>query len=410
MGRPNRRGQGPRRLRAARAAPRHDHRRLLRHHPPRGHPGARCRSRLAAGQPAIVGKVAMDRCSPADYAESTSDGVRDTEAFIVQCLRKAAAHASAAHPRGPLVHPAITPRFIPTGSPACSRASARSRAVRGRRRLRAVAHRAVARPARLHQQAASRRARRAAFRRRRAAHQSLRHGPRHPPHRRGARPLRAPRRLRRLSARSPTSTTLRCRPPPSTPGACSLADAGAASRPTSAAACSRRCLSACRTAVLASRLQYAGHPSTAHVRPATRGGAVAPLAHRGGSADTWGLDFDAQIILSGRRRQRGARRWTSSALLPSPSSPPRALLLLLLLPFCSSRVADHRALDAPLRAGDMLAHPKTMPHLNTILGEDGGSTTAPASSRWTRAARAACSCAPFRFFRPAVLQPLMRRR
>ena len=73
---------------------------------------------LAHGQRAVCGKVAMDRCSPADYVETTEQSIGETEAFIQSTLAKAAAHPSSRHPNGPLVFPAITPRFIPTCSPA----------------------------------------------------------------------------------------------------------------------------------------------------------------------------------------------------------------------------------------------------------------------------------------------------
>lgn len=69
---------------------------------------------LEQGLRAVVGKVCMDRCSPADYVESTEASLSDMEAFVQATIAK----AEVAHPNGPLVHPALTPRFIPTCSTA----------------------------------------------------------------------------------------------------------------------------------------------------------------------------------------------------------------------------------------------------------------------------------------------------
>ena len=73
---------------------------------------------LSRGQRAVVGKVAMDRCAPADYVETTEESVSESELFIQATLEMAKAHPSSAHAGGPLVRPAITPRFVPTCSPA----------------------------------------------------------------------------------------------------------------------------------------------------------------------------------------------------------------------------------------------------------------------------------------------------
>ncbi|GFR42051.1 hypothetical protein Agub_g2867, partial [Astrephomene gubernaculifera] len=59
------------------------------------------------GQRAVVGKVNMDRHSPSDYIESTSEGLRDAEAFIRYTLHKKCSR----------IQPCITPRFIPTCTP-----------------------------------------------------------------------------------------------------------------------------------------------------------------------------------------------------------------------------------------------------------------------------------------------------
>ncbi|EFJ44340.1 hypothetical protein VOLCADRAFT_65103 [Volvox carteri f. nagariensis] len=59
------------------------------------------------GQRAVVGKVNMDRHSPDDYIENTSDGLRDAEAFVTYTLDKKCSR----------IQPCITPRFIPTCTP-----------------------------------------------------------------------------------------------------------------------------------------------------------------------------------------------------------------------------------------------------------------------------------------------------
>ncbi|KAI8367503.1 guanine deaminase [Radiomyces spectabilis] len=67
---------------------------------------------LAQGQRAFVGKVCMDQYSPDDYMETTNASVSDTEAFIHYCSSK----------KSSILTPVITPRFIPTCSPALLRA------------------------------------------------------------------------------------------------------------------------------------------------------------------------------------------------------------------------------------------------------------------------------------------------
>ena len=59
------------------------------------------------GQRAWVGKVNMDRNSPSDYIETTATSLADTKSFV-EWVRD----TPAATP--PLVHAAITPRFVPT--------------------------------------------------------------------------------------------------------------------------------------------------------------------------------------------------------------------------------------------------------------------------------------------------------
>ena len=63
---------------------------------------------LALGQRALVGLTCMDRNSPDTYTKSTERNLADTEAFIQ-------------HVRGlgsDLVQPVVTPRFVPTCTPA----------------------------------------------------------------------------------------------------------------------------------------------------------------------------------------------------------------------------------------------------------------------------------------------------
>ncbi|KAJ3446490.1 guanine deaminase [Anaeramoeba flamelloides] len=59
------------------------------------------------GQRAIIGKVNMNRNSPDNYIETTSDSIRDTEAFVEYVKNKPT----------DLVEPIITPRFVPTCDP-----------------------------------------------------------------------------------------------------------------------------------------------------------------------------------------------------------------------------------------------------------------------------------------------------
>ena len=63
------------------------------------------------GQRALVGKVNMDRNGPDDYVETTEASLSGTEDFIDYVLKL----------RDPLVTPVITPRFVPTCSPALMR-------------------------------------------------------------------------------------------------------------------------------------------------------------------------------------------------------------------------------------------------------------------------------------------------
>ena len=62
---------------------------------------------LRKGQRAFIGKVCMDRNSPAEYSETTAQALEGTEHFI-QYVRGM---------RTELVQPVITPRFIPTCTP-----------------------------------------------------------------------------------------------------------------------------------------------------------------------------------------------------------------------------------------------------------------------------------------------------
>lgn len=64
------------------------------------------------GQRAVVGKVNMDRNSPADYVEDAAAGVSGAEEFVTYCQALGC----------PRVMPCVTPRFIPT----CSLESMRS--------------------------------------------------------------------------------------------------------------------------------------------------------------------------------------------------------------------------------------------------------------------------------------------
>jgi guanine deaminase len=63
------------------------------------------------GQRALVGKVNMDRNAPDDYVETTEASLSGTQAFIDYVLGL----------RDPLVTPVITPRFVPTCTPALMR-------------------------------------------------------------------------------------------------------------------------------------------------------------------------------------------------------------------------------------------------------------------------------------------------
>jgi guanine deaminase len=64
------------------------------------------------GQRAYVGKLNADQLSPDYYIESTSSSLEDTEHFIQYCRKQFPATSN----RTTIVHPVITPRFIPTCS------------------------------------------------------------------------------------------------------------------------------------------------------------------------------------------------------------------------------------------------------------------------------------------------------
>ena len=94
---------------------------------------ARCCAEL--GQRALVGHVAMDRNSPEDYCLSTECNIADSAAFVravrgMNDVAPAAAAAAAeqaeqpALPLLPLLLPCVTPRFVPTCSPAMLRSLA----------------------------------------------------------------------------------------------------------------------------------------------------------------------------------------------------------------------------------------------------------------------------------------------
>ena len=72
----------------------------------------------AQGQRAFVGKVNMDQYSPDGYCENTAASLADTESFIHYCKTMPSAVAAAQAGVPALVQPVITPRFIPTCSPA----------------------------------------------------------------------------------------------------------------------------------------------------------------------------------------------------------------------------------------------------------------------------------------------------
>ena len=64
------------------------------------------------GQRAYVGKLNADQLSPEYYIETTLSSLSDTEKFIQYCHRQ----FPSTHNRSAIVHPVITPRFIPTCS------------------------------------------------------------------------------------------------------------------------------------------------------------------------------------------------------------------------------------------------------------------------------------------------------
>jgi guanine deaminase len=64
------------------------------------------------GQRAYVGKLNADQLSPDYYIESTTSSLADTETFIQYCHSKFPASSF----RSTIIHPVITPRFIPSCS------------------------------------------------------------------------------------------------------------------------------------------------------------------------------------------------------------------------------------------------------------------------------------------------------
>lgn len=74
------------------------------------------------GQRALVGKVCMDRNSPDDYCQSLEQNIRETEVLIEYIYSKAGKRKARVgdlkEMRLPLILPLVTPRFIPTCTPA----------------------------------------------------------------------------------------------------------------------------------------------------------------------------------------------------------------------------------------------------------------------------------------------------
>jgi guanine deaminase len=70
---------------------------------------------LQLGQRALVGKVCMDRNSPDNYVQSTSQNIDETKMLVEYIHGRAGKEASMS--LLPMVLPIITPRFIPTCSP-----------------------------------------------------------------------------------------------------------------------------------------------------------------------------------------------------------------------------------------------------------------------------------------------------
>jgi len=64
------------------------------------------------GQRAYVGKLNADQLSPDYYIETTSSSLADTEKFIQYCRNEFPSNTN----RTSIIHPVITPRFIPTCS------------------------------------------------------------------------------------------------------------------------------------------------------------------------------------------------------------------------------------------------------------------------------------------------------
>ena len=68
------------------------------------------------GQRALVGKVCMDRNAPLDYQQSTQQNLQETKSLLEYIQQQTQRNAKTRP--SPLVLPLITPRFIPTCTPA----------------------------------------------------------------------------------------------------------------------------------------------------------------------------------------------------------------------------------------------------------------------------------------------------
>lgn len=67
-----------------------------------------CKTVVAHGQRAFVGKVCMDRHGGEDYEESTEESIGETQKFVNEVVSDATLHGHR------LVAPCVTPRFVPT--------------------------------------------------------------------------------------------------------------------------------------------------------------------------------------------------------------------------------------------------------------------------------------------------------
>ena len=72
---------------------------------------------LEKGQRALVGKVCMDRNSPADYCQSTEQNLEETKQLMDYIYQRAGKRTASTTTKLPLVLPLVTPRFIPTCTP-----------------------------------------------------------------------------------------------------------------------------------------------------------------------------------------------------------------------------------------------------------------------------------------------------